>query len=126
MNGYEEQLVTRAEMLQDTDELAQAVTDVLAGAQGAGLDPGAVTSLTAAARALGPAGSTGYDAGSKTGRHPGSGYGSDSEFLEAVSGAEGEIRQRLREVAAAPGKDRHGAGRRAGGAQGRPRDARQR
>ena len=98
MSGYEEQLLARAEMLDDPGELVQAITDVLAGAQGAGVDPAAVTSLAAAARALDPGASTGYDAGSKTDRHPGTGYRSDGEFLEAVSGAEDDVRERLREV----------------------------
>jgi hypothetical protein len=98
MTGYEETLVTRAEMLEDTGELVQAVTAVLAGAQGAGADPAAVTSLQAAARALDPGAKTSYDAGSKDERHPGSGYRSDGEFLEAASGAEDDIRDRLREV----------------------------
>ena len=43
-------------------------------------------------RALDPAGAPpGYQAGSRTDRHPGSGYGSDGEFLEAVSDAEDQI-----------------------------------
>ena len=98
MTGYEEQLLARAEMLDDPGELVQAITDVLAGAQGAGLDPAAVTSLAAAGRALDPGASTGYDAGSKEDRHPGTGYRSDGEFLEAVSGAEDDVRDRLREA----------------------------
>ena len=83
MTGYEEQLLTRAEVLEDTGELVQSVTAVLAGAQGAGVDPAAVTSLAAAVRALDPGASTGYNAGSKKDRQPGGGYGSDGEFLEA-------------------------------------------
>jgi hypothetical protein len=55
MTGYEETLLSRAEMLEDTGELVQTVTAVLAGAQGAGIDPAAVTSLQAAAWALDPA-----------------------------------------------------------------------
>ncbi len=98
MSRYEEQLVTRAEMLDDTGELVQAVTAVLAGARGAGVDPAAVTSLAAAARALDPGADTGYHAGSKQDRHPGGGYGSDGEFLKAVSDAEGEVRERLQEA----------------------------
>ena len=89
MSGYEEQLHARAEMLEETGELAAAVTAILAGASGAGVDPRAITSLRAAIRALDPAGGPpGYQAGSRTDRHPGSGYGSDAEFLEAVSDAE--------------------------------------
>jgi hypothetical protein len=98
MTGYEETLLARAEMLEDTGELVQAVTAVLAGAEGAGVDPAAVTSLQAAARALDPGAGTEYDAGSKDERHPGSGYRSDGEFLEAVSQAEDDVRNRLREV----------------------------
>ena len=98
MTGYEETLLARAEMLEDTGELVQAITKVLAGAQQAGVDPAAVTSLQAAARALDPGAGTEYDAGSKDERHPGSGYRSDGEFLEAVSCTEDDIRDRLREV----------------------------
>ena len=56
MSGYEEQLHARAEMLEETGELAAAVTAILAGASGAGVDPRAVVSLRAAIRALDPAG----------------------------------------------------------------------
>ena len=92
MSGYEEQLHTRAELLDETDELAAAVTAILAGASGAGVDPAAITGLRAAFAALDPAGGApGYQAGSRTDRHPGCGYGSDSEFLEAVSDAEDQI-----------------------------------
>jgi hypothetical protein len=45
MTGYEGRLLARAEMLEDTDELVQAITAVLAGAQGAGVDSVAVVSL---------------------------------------------------------------------------------
>ena len=85
-------------MLEDTGELVQAITKVLAGAQQVGVDPAAVTSLQAAARALDPGASTVYHAGSTDERHPGTGYRSDSEFLEAVSGAEDDIREQLRKV----------------------------
>jgi hypothetical protein len=89
MSGYEEQLHARAEMLEETSELAAAVTATLDGASGAGLDPRAIVSLRAAITALDPAGGQpGYQAGSRTDRDPGSGYGSDAEFLEAVSDAE--------------------------------------
>jgi hypothetical protein len=98
MTGYEETLLARAEVLEEVDELVQAITAVLVGAQGAGVDPAAVTSLAAAARVLDPGASTGYDAGSKQDRHRGAGYRSDSQMLEAVSGAEDDIRERLREV----------------------------
>ena len=79
MSGYEEQLHACAEMLDETGELAAAVTAILAGASGAGADPRAVTGLRAAIAALDPAGAPpGYQAGSRTDRHPGSGYGSDA------------------------------------------------
>jgi hypothetical protein len=98
MTGYEETLLARAEVLEDTGDLVQSVTAVLAGAQGAGVDPAAVTSLTAAAWALDPGASTGYDTGSKEDRQPGSGYRSDSEMLEAAVEAEDDARERLEEV----------------------------
>lgn len=98
MTGYEQTLLTHAEVLEDADDLVQAVTEVLAGAQRAGVDAAAVTSLAAAARALDPGASTGYDAGSKQDRHPGGGYRSDSEFLEAAAEAEGDVAERLRET----------------------------
>jgi hypothetical protein len=98
MSGEEERLYARAEMLDETGELAQAVGEVLQGAQGAGVDPRAVISLTAALQALNPGAGTGYDAGSQKDRQAGSGYGSDGEFLEALSDAEDQVRERLREV----------------------------
>jgi hypothetical protein len=98
MTGYEETLLGRAEILEETGELVQGITAVLAGAQRAGVDPAAVTSLQAAARTLDPGADTGYDAGSRDDRRRGAGYRSDGEFLEAVSGAEDDIRDRLREV----------------------------
>jgi hypothetical protein len=100
MSGYEEQLHAHAEMLDETGELAAAVTAILAGASGAGVDPRAVTGLRAAVAALDPAGGPppGYHAGSPADRHPGSGYGSDGEFLEAVSLAEDQILDWLRDA----------------------------
>jgi hypothetical protein len=115
MTGHEQQLLTRAEMLEDTGDLVQLIAGVLAGAQGAGVDPAAVTSLAAAARALDPGAGTSYDAGSKQDRRPGGGYRSDSEMLEAISEVEDDLQERLREVAAAPGPGARDAGRRAGG-----------
>ena len=85
-------------MLEDPGDLVQSITAVLAGAQAAGVDPAAVTSLAAAIRALDPGAGTSYDAGSKEDRRPGGGYGSDGELLEAVSEAEDDVRERLREV----------------------------
>ena len=98
MSGEEEKLYTRAEMLDETGELAQAVAEVLAGAQGAGVDPRAVISLTAALHTLNPGARTGYAAGSRKDRQDGSGYGSDGELLEALSDAEDQVRERQREV----------------------------
>jgi len=104
MSSEEERLYARAEMLDETGELAQAVSEVLTGAQGAGVDPRAVISLTAAMQTLDPGASTGYTAGSKKDRRDGSGYGSDGEFLEALSDAEDQVRERLCEVK--PSRDR--------------------
>ncbi len=98
MSGEEEKLYARAEVLEETGELAQAVSDVLAGAQGAGVDPRAVTSLTAALQTLDPGASAGYSAGSRKDRQDGSGYGSDGEFLEALSDTEDQVREHQREV----------------------------
>ena len=98
MSGEEERLYARAEMLEELDELASAVGEVLTGAQGAGVDPQAVTSLTAALQTLDPGAGAGYSAGSRKDRQDGSGYGSDGEFLEALSDAEDRVRERQREV----------------------------
>ena len=86
---------TRARRCSRTGEVAPAVTGVLARAQGAGVDPRAVISLTAALQALDPGASTSYSAGSKKDRQDGSGYGSDGEFLEALSDAEDQVREHL-------------------------------
>jgi len=100
MTGTEEQLYARAEMLDETGDLAADVAAILAGASGSGVDPAAVTGLRKAVRALDPAGGApGYQAGSSTDRRQGTGYGSDSEFLEAISDAEDEVRERQHEVA---------------------------
>jgi hypothetical protein len=98
MTGYEEQFLTRAEVLEEVDEHVQAITAILAGAQRTGVDPAAIRGLAGAARALDPGAATGYDAGSKDDRHPGGGYRSDGEFLEAVSETEAGVAERLREV----------------------------
>src|SRR6266566_9926566 len=100
MTGYEEQLLARAEVLEDPGELVQSITAVLAGAQGAGVDPRAVISLTAALETLDPGATVSYSAGSRKDRHGGTGYGSDGEFLEALSDAEDQVRERVREVKA--------------------------
>jgi hypothetical protein len=98
MTGEEERLYARAEMLDETGELGQAAAEVLAGAQGAGVDPRAVISLTAALQTLAPGAAVSYSAGSRKDRQDGTGYGSDGEFLEALSDAEDQVRERLREV----------------------------
>jgi erythromycin esterase-like protein len=85
-------------MLDEIGDLAQAVSEVLTGAQGAGVDPLAVISLTAALQTLDPGAAVSYSAGSQKDRRDGSGYGSDGEFLEALSDAEDQIREHLREV----------------------------
>jgi len=96
MSSSEESLHARAEMLDETSDLAAEVTEVLDGASGSGVDPAAVTSLRAAVRALDPAGGTpAYQA-----ERPGDGYHSDVEFLEAVTDAEDQVRERLREAGA--------------------------
>jgi hypothetical protein len=100
MTGEEERLYARAEMLDETGELAQAIAEVLTGAQGAGVDPRAVISLTAALQTLDPGAAVSYSAGSKKDGHDGTGYGSDGEFLEALSDAEDQVREHLREVKA--------------------------
>ena len=98
MTGHEQTLLARAEVLEDAGDLVQSITAVLAGAQEAGADPAAVTSLQDAVRALDPGASTGYDTGSKEDRQPGGGYRSDGEFLEAAAEAEGDALERLREA----------------------------
>jgi hypothetical protein len=98
MTGYEETLLTRAEVLEDTGDQVQAITAVLAGARGAGVDRAAVISLAAAARVLDPGADTSYDPGGKHDRQPGSGYRSDGEFLEAAAEAEAYVAERLREA----------------------------
>ena len=98
MTGEQERLYARAEMLEETGELAQAAAEVLTGAQGAGVDPRAVISLTAALQTLDPGAAAGYSAGSQKDRRDGTGYGSDGEFLEALSDAEDQVREHLCEV----------------------------
>ena len=100
MTGEEERLYACAEMLEETGELAQAVAEVLTGAQGAGVDPRAVIILAAALQTLDPGAAVSYSAGSRKDRHGGTGYGSDGEFLEALSDAEDQVREHLREVKA--------------------------
>jgi hypothetical protein len=71
MTGEEGRLYARAEMLDETRELAQAVAEVLTGAQGVGVDPRAVISLTAALQAPAPAPVTARAARRTGGRDPG-------------------------------------------------------
>jgi hypothetical protein len=54
MSSEEERLYACAEMLEETGEIAQAVSGILTGAQGADVDPRAVISLTAAMQTLDP------------------------------------------------------------------------
>ena len=98
MTGYEETFLARAQVLSETDELAETLGQVLEGLQGAGADPGATVSLQAAILALDPDEDASYDPGSPDDRRPGSGYGSDAEFIEAVHDAETALRERLRDV----------------------------
>jgi hypothetical protein len=99
LSGYEEGLVARAEVLEDTGDLVQTITGVLAGAQAAGVDPAAVAGLAGAVRALDPGADTnGYDPGGQDDRRAGGGYRSDGEFLEAASDAEGDVVERVRDV----------------------------
>ena len=95
----ERELCVLAEMLADLDDLTAAVATVLDGAQGAGVDPGAVAGLKSALVTLDPGAPVTYDAGDRLTRRRGTGYGSDGEFLEAVADAEDQIQVRCREVA---------------------------
>ena len=94
MSGYEEQLHARAELLEETSELAAAATGILDGASGAGVDPRAIVSLRTAITALDPA--DGAPAPASNGS--GNGYRSDGEFLEAVSDAEDQVLDALRDA----------------------------
>lgn len=98
MTGYEESLLARAEVLEDTGELVQEITGILAGAQRAGVDPAAVISLTAAACALDPGAVTSYDAGDQQDRRSAGRFDSDTAMLEAVADAEDDTAERLREA----------------------------
>ena len=90
-------------MLDETGELAAAVTAILAGASGAGVDREPSTTCGPPSPHWTRQGAPpGYQAGSRTDRHPGSGYGSDGEFLEAVSDAEDQIGDGLHNVDQTP------------------------
>jgi hypothetical protein len=95
MSGYEEKLLARAEELDETSELASALGEIHAGAAAAGVDRQAVLRLEAAITVLGH-GVPAYHPGGRGDRHPGSGYGSDVEFIEALAAAEEQIRDWLR------------------------------
>lgn len=94
------ELYIQAEILAETGDLAELAGEVLAGAEQAGADRGAVTGLIAALRALDPAMAVRYDAGSQSDRRINTGYRSEWEFLEGVSDAEDQLEQRRRAAAA--------------------------
>ncbi len=94
------ELCVQAEMLAETGDLAELAGEVLAGAEQAGADRGAVTGLIAALRALDPAMAVRYDAGGQSDRRVNTGYRSEWEFLEGVSDAEDQLEQRRRAAAA--------------------------
>jgi hypothetical protein len=94
----EDTALTRAEQLTGLDELTCAMGELIDGMQRAGAGHASVTSLLAAHAALG-GGAVGYNPGSRTDRQPGAGYGSDSEFLDALHDVTGQVREREREVA---------------------------
>jgi hypothetical protein len=94
--------------------VVQAITAVLTGAQGAGAPPGSAVASPQAAQVLDPSVGTSYDTGSKDEQRSGTGHRCESEFLDAVGGAEGDIRDRLGGGAAGPGDDRHRDRRRPG------------
>ena len=95
MSGEEQDLYTRAEMLADVEDLAAAVTGILAGVRHAGVDPEALGSLLAAAHALGASGLSVYAAGREA---TGPAYPDDITFLAHVSQAEDDVTERLRET----------------------------
>jgi hypothetical protein len=81
-------------------ELAEAVGDVLAGAEQAGADRAAVEGLLSALRILDPGASRRYDAGEADDQRVNSGYASEVEFLEGVGDAEDQAGQAHREACA--------------------------
>lgn len=93
-------LLTRAEVLTGDGELAEAVGDVLLGAEQAGADRGAVEGLLGALRILDPAALPSYDPGEADDQRVNSGYASEVEFLEGVGDAEDQATQAHREAAA--------------------------
>jgi hypothetical protein len=94
------ELYIQAEVLAEISDLAEVAGEVLAGAEQAGADRGAVTGLITAIRALDPGMAVRYDAGSASDRRVNTGYRSEWEFLEGVSDAEDQLEQRRRAAAA--------------------------
>ena len=104
MSGEEQRVHARAEMLEETGDLAQAVSDLLAGAQGAGRRPAGRDQPDRRPAHPGPRRRHRLrPRAARKDRQDGSGYGSDGEFLEALSDAEDQVRERLREVTGTPG-----------------------
>jgi hypothetical protein len=98
-SGYEQELLTRAQRLDEVEELTARACEVIAGVQAAGADRRSVASLLAAANLLEPGCAGRYDDGEQSDRRAGTcGYRSDIEFLEAVSGLEDDGRDRLRQA----------------------------
>jgi hypothetical protein len=79
--------LARARELDDTEDLAEEVTDVLGSARGARVDPDALTSLAQCALVLGAARLTVY-------RATGDAFPTDSDMAEAVDDAEAAIADR--------------------------------
>jgi hypothetical protein len=90
--GTERAILARAHDLDDTGDLAEDVTDALGRGRGARLDPDALTSLAAAALALGADSVTVY-------RATGAAFTDDREMAEAVGDAEDAIADRAAAVA---------------------------
>lgn len=96
----EDLLLARAEELADIADIADAVREIITGAEGAGADRAAVLPGLAAALHIldDAAGPVTYNPGTAQDRYPGTGYASDAELLEAVSDAEDDIRERAHET----------------------------
>jgi hypothetical protein len=89
-------LLARAEMLEDVDHLTEAVTDVIAGTEGSGVMRQAVEGLFAALAILDPTSPPpGYDIGGSDEQRRNTGFGNDGEFLEALSDLEDDLAQHL-------------------------------
>ena len=99
MTGEEERLYARAEMLEDPAEPAAAVGRGARGRAGRGRRPaGRHQPRPPPCRPWTPAPAPVTALGSRKDRRDGCGYGSDGEFLEALSDAEDQVREHLREV----------------------------